>query len=572
MRPASTPPRASGSRIGIRDLGLAAFISVAYMALLVATAPRIGMSRDEGIYVLATNSYAGWFQSFAEHPSRALERESIDRFWSNNHEHPGLVKSLFALSKLANDRLGLADHPTQPYRFPAIVLSGLLIGLTYMFGARTVGRQSGAFAAAALALMPQFFHHAHLACFDVPIAFFLTLTVYYYHRSLASPWFAIPAGLSYGLALATKHNAWILPGVLLVHFLWMAIAELSRRRRVGRASVSLVPYSLLAMTLIGPLVFVATWPWLYHDTVARFREYAGFHLNHEYYNMAFYGLNYYRPPFPIAYPFVMTAFTVPFVTLALAGFALVARFGAFAPWPAEHFLDRERIGLRDLHRTDVLFVGCLFAPIVVIALPSTPIFGGTKHWLAAYPFLALYAGWAARRVVRRTRGLSRFLVAGYPRLVRASIAGILLLPSIVETAHSLPFGLGHYTFFAGFTPGAADKGMNRQFWGYTTAQLGDFFREHAPDGARVYICDTVGESFEMMKRDGALPTNLQAVWTFGAADYAIVHHEHHFAEVDGQLWVAFSPRPVFVLAHDGVPFVSVYENPVHAARRRATSR
>ena len=50
------------------------------------------------------------------------------------------------------------------------------------------------------------------------------------------------------------------------------------------------------------------------------------------------------------------------------------------------------------------------------------------------------------------------------------------------------------------------------------------------------------------------------------ADFVVVHHEHHFAEVDFQAWVAFgSPEPAHVLTYDGVPIVTVYENP----RRRA---
>ena len=40
-----------------------------------------------------------------------------------------------------------------------------------------------------------------------------------------------------------------------------------------------------------------------------------------------------------------------------------------------------------------------FFPLVLIALPSTPIFGGTKHWTTGYPFFALLGGIAVSRVV-----------------------------------------------------------------------------------------------------------------------------------------------------------------------------
>jgi len=50
-----------------------------------------------------------------------------------------------------------------------------------------------------------------------------------------------------------------------------------------------------------------------------------------------------------------------------------------------------------------------------------------------------------------------------------------------------------------------------------------------------------------------------------AADLVLVHHEAHFNEVDYQAWVAFGTvRPVFVLRYDGVPIISVYENPRRA--------
>ena len=53
-----------------------------------------------------------------------------------------------------------------------------------------------------------------------------------------------------------------------------------------------------------------------------------------------------------------------------------------------------------------------------------------------------------------------------------------------------------------------------------------------------------------------------------AADYALVHHEKHFAEVDHQIWNTYgTTRPVYVLTYDGVPIISVYENPRRHALR-----
>ena len=67
-----------------------------------------------------------------------------------------------------------------------------------------------------------------------------------------------------------------------------------------------------------------------------------------------------------------------------------------------------------------------------------------------------------------------------------------------------------------------------------------------------------------------LPENVGIAWSMEDADYVLVHHEHHFAEVEGQAWVAYgSPKPAYVLTYDGVPIVSVYENPRFRDRHRA---
>jgi hypothetical protein len=104
--------------------------------------------------------------------------------------------------------------------------------------------------------------------------------------------------------------------------------------------------------------------------------------------------------------------------------------------------------------------------------------------------------------------------------------------------------------------------MNRQFWGFTTGSIAEWLVAQLPDGGSVWLCDTTAGSWAMLRADGAVPRNIRAARSMGEADFALVHHEPHFAEVDYQLWVAYgTPRPVHVLLYDGVPIISVYENP-----------
>ncbi len=572
----------SPARVGPRDHLIGALLAVSYIAVLLWSSYGLAMSRDESFYVIAAERYGTWYKLLLDDPHSALEQSSIDRLWAYNNEHPALMKTVFAWTWLLDQQgmphlrnaLGLApttlfSQPSLAFRFGGMLSAGLTLWLIYIFGARAADRRIGAFAALAYATIPRIFYHSHLDCFDIPIVLMLTWVVYCYWRSLESPRWAIMTGVAYGFALATKHNAWILPGILAIHWLWVVITELSRRRQGKSSDLTLTPYWFFAMVLIGPLLFVGSWPWLWKDTLARFNEYASFHLHHVYYNIEYFGVNYFRPPFPIGVPFVLTLFTLPLTVIVLSVCGVFVRLRALLPrYLTERFWSRGELKA-DARATDVLWLGCMLAPMIVIALPSTPIFGGTKHWFPAYPFLALFAGHAALYVLvaAESRLISRGLK--HATLVSMLTMALLLAPGFAETIHSHRFALSHYTLAAGGVAGAADKGMNRQFWGFTTGSVAGFLKEKLPKGGSVFIHDTTVQAFEMLKRDGLLPASIHAAANLSEADYVLVHHEKHMVEVDFQAWQAFgSIQPAHVLTYDGVPIITIYEHP----RRRAADK
>jgi hypothetical protein len=111
----------------------------------------------------------------------------------------------------------------------------------------------------------------------------------------------------------------------------------------------------------------------------------------------------------------------------------------------------------------------------------------------------------------------------------------------------------------GGTQGGADLGLNRQFWGFTTESLGPYFEKNAPKGATVFIHDTAWDSWARLVDEKRVPPTLRAVGSPTEAQFSIVHHELHMAEVDYNIWVAYGKStPDFVLTHDGVPIISVY--------------
>lgn len=544
-------------------------LAAGYVAWLVVTSRTLGFARDEGFYFQASTEYARWFDLLWHDSAKALERATIDRYWAPNHEHPALMKSLFGLSWLVLwEKWKVVGQASLAFRLPGMLMSGAAVWATHVFGSRAYGRWAGVVGALLLALMPRVFYHSHLAAFDMGIVtmWTLSLLVYWKASQRGGALWPLVAGLVYGLTLETKHNAWILPAVMVAHGVFTLVARTLRGDRTARYAI---PGSLLAMAVMGPLLLVGLWPWLWHDTWARFQWYANFHLHHEYYNMEFLGRNYFLDPSPRAYAPVMILATVPTITLLLGATGLVDR--ARHAWLALREWRRARreklpadpaLGQRAVD-TDVLVVLAIAAALSPWLLSSkTPIFGGTKHWMTAYPFLCMLAGRGFQAVFGALRDAFPRLAWAREAPATAGLAALCAAAPAAETAHSHPFGLSAYVPIVGGTAGGADLGLNRQFWGFTTQSANAWLSQAAPRGASVYIHDTAWQSWSQMIAEGRLRKDLRGVGTPGEAQFALVHHELHMNEVDYTIWVAFGTvAPAFVVTHDGVPIVSIYRRP-----------
>jgi hypothetical protein len=188
---------------------------------------------------------------------------------------------------------------------------------------------------------------------------------------------------------------------------------------------------------------------------------------------------------------------------------------------------------------------------------ATPIFGGTKHWMTAYPFLCLFAGrgfqHAAARIAELTKGRAWALVSS-PALAASVLAGPLCM-----TLHSAPWGLSFYTPLVGGAPGAASLGLNRTFWGYTTGAVQGFINQRAPPRASVFVHDTALQSWEMLRADGRIRGDLRGTLAISGSALALYHHEPHMQRVEYQTWLEYGhAAPAAVGSYDGVPVVWVY--------------
>jgi hypothetical protein len=592
-----------------RDRLVMGVLALATVTWLLAVEGRQGFGRDEGQYFRAGERYWGWFEELAHnladgHPGRSFTPQGLDRYWNDNApDHPVVAKVLYGLSWRAFHRctctgparflhpipvrgrhitLPLFKRDSTAFRFPAILFAALLVSLVYRFCRRFVAWPAAAAGAALTLAQPHYFFHAQIACFDAPITTMAFAVGYAYWKSLRSPRWGVLSGVVFGIALGTKHNAWLMPIFLLGHYLWMRRGDLlgtNGRRRVPR-----VPLAFASMLVIGPLVFFLHWPWLWQAPILRARTYVNRHLQHEHYNFEYLGRNWNAPvtdprlkPLRITAPFVETLFTVPVTTLALAlvGGVVLARrrrgepVGPEAepeapegvPPPARP--DWRRPGA-DVDRAPGAFlVVQIFGPLCVIALPSTPIFGGVKHFMPAMPYIAVAAALGLDRLTRVVRAGLPALRSGAARALPVSLAALACLPSVVETRRSHPDGLSHYNLLAGGFAGGASLGMNRQFWGYSVLPMLPWVNHH-PDNRAMYWHDVISDALFMYKREGRLDMDVGDAGygppAIARSSVGILFYEKHWAGYEGTFWDEYgTTRPVLVREREGVPLITAYQ-------------
>ncbi|MBZ0233609.1 MAG: glycosyltransferase family 39 protein [Deltaproteobacteria bacterium] len=306
-------------------LWLAAFVMV------VHAQGDVGIARDETVYMGHGSKYARWWLDTLGGKDGMVSEKGITASWGgkgatdNNREHPPLMKTAFGLSEIVlHDKLGVASEVTA-YRVPTAAMFAWLVVVVFFWAAQVWGTATGVIAALLTLFLPRAFFHAGLAAFDAPIATLWVATIYAYWRSVRSPRWAIAAGVLFGLALATKHNALLLPFALAPHFVYVVVRRVRAGEPLGRVWV-VAP----AMAILGPLVLVALWPWLWFDTVAHVRDWLKFHMNHVHYNFEYLGENWNAPPFPWHVALVTTLLTVPAATLAPTAAVLRERWTF--PW------------------------------------------------------------------------------------------------------------------------------------------------------------------------------------------------------------------------------------------------
>lgn len=535
MRDAAAPSRAL-------PLALAALT----VAALWATQADVGFTRDEGYYFTAAQHYEAWIDLLLRSPAEAISARGTERHWSYNAEHPGLAKLLFATSHFVfTTKLGWLPH-TVAWRLPAFLFAGLLAYWLAVLGA-TRSRSAGVLAPLLFFCAERPFFNAHLACFDIPITALHVGVGVAWARALGLVGSApatrrdeVRRGLwlafVYGCALATKHNAWLFPPVLVVHAL---LCPTEVRRRGLRA---------LPWLLLSPAVLFAAWPLLWHDPISHLRFWIEFHLRHVHYAWYFLGRLLRAPPFPVHYPETLLALTLPITTAALLAAALAVQLADFFR--------------RRLQPLRLLELGFAAAALLPFMLTTTPIFGGIKHWLSAVAFLAPEAA-ALLCAIAGSAAIAGASTAWLSWLTRSRATALgavaTLAPGLCQIVHTHPYGTSAYGELAGGIAGAASLGLQRQFWSNNVTAVLPWLNQHVPRGGRVWLHEVNFESYRTYQLAGRLRPDIQYANGPGDAQYAAIQWHREFRNAEFEVWNSFgTQRASTGLWLDETPQVIVY--------------
>ncbi len=580
--PAATPSAATSSgvkRIWERlrqrpDLLWAVALGLVSYVTLRITSPAVGFTRDEGYYFKAGEQYFGWYRELWRNlwAGKLLETFSdatILRFFEYNHEHPALIKTLMGFTWWwTHEVLGVSSH-AEGFRAIGPLFAGLCVALTFALARRArLARPYAVFAGLSWLLMPHNYFYSHLACFDVPVTAMTVAVVYTYLAGRRTLRGALIAGLVFGLACATKHNALFL-GILFVGHWALTRWSAFRFQRGAGGGLRLPPLPLAwpLMVLFAVAIMYLHWPYLWHHPLERFGSYLSFHANHEHYPVSFGDGLLLVPPFPLHFPFTMTAYTVPLgmLVLGVVGMGLALRGIARDPhfrgdgvssWP--HSLDEDPPS-----STHLMWGIMALFPVVLIALPSVPIFGGVKHWMPAMPFLALFAALALERAVAALRSWQprRLAVFSGARLP-AALALLVLLPAAVDTVRTHPYGMSYYNALAGGVRGGAEHNLQRTFWGHSSRQLIVDALNRAPDNSRVFFNRTNYDSVRMYQRDGLLKRSVRYASKVEQSDFALIYYQGGYYEELYKVWQEYgSHQPLESVYLQGVPLVGLYARP-----------
>ena len=510
--------------------------------ILTATTPAIDVTIDETIYIQAADSNAQWMYTLVKDPARALKAETIDDYWTTNHQSAPMEKIWSGMVWLVSRHF---FDPLRANRFGVILLVALLEALLYLMVAGTYGKAAGLFASVALMSLPRFFFHAHLAELDVPVAVAsFALTFLFWKTVDRKSWaWGLLCGVAWGLAVATKFNGMLIPIALVV---WSIIF---------RRNWSVV-LRLFLMGIVAIPTFLLVWPWLYYQTWTRVVDYVNFYLHHGELGQWYLGQFYLPPPWHFVFVTLWAVVPLTLMALFLMGIGRVGN------------------GKRDGGLAWLLTISA-FVSISPFIFGKNLLYDDERLFMPVFPFLAALAGIGFGWLVGWLRKLLERVKRPGMAIPAALLMGIALVaPQFVSMVGLYPHLLSYYSEGVGGLPGAAKLGLETTYWCETFGAAIPYINAHAKPGDAIWAYDKavllyyqeigiLRQDVWIMAKYPHIVPGQNGYGLFGNAQWYIFDYYQTKYGPAGEagylpLQILENQTPVFEVSYQGVPLMKLY--------------
>ncbi len=511
-------------------------------SLVAFTASHYGLTLDEPNYFVASDLEVQWFGEFFRGLVRGdlgsvLSDEKIKSAWRwdpYHVPHPPFSRLLSGLTKAA---LSPFMDKFTAYRVAPALFFALLVVVMYLWMAALFDRVAGLFSALALVLMPNLFGFAHFAVTDMPLTAMWFLTVYCFWKGLKDWRWSLALGVVWGLALATKFPAFLIPIPLL---LW---AHLYHRYSYHN--------NVFSMVFLSPIIMVSLQPYLWHKTLPRIAMFLYDGVSRGYrpevnFAVFFYNKIYATSTLPWYYPFFMTAVSIPETILLASLIGLIA-----LAWV------KQRQGVMVLFLFNAVFI------LSMGLLPGAVLHDVNRLMLPVLPFLGGLASWGIFVLVRTVTDQSQKLtiLQGVKNL-RGKLIGVIFLLVLFQPVLDLliyhPYQLSYYNRLVGGIRGAYQRGLEvTYFMEALTPEFLRFLNKELPPNA-VINASVSNFMLNYYQKENRLRRDIR-ITDSGDFDYYILLTRQSVLSQADRLLIYNNPRPYTSMLLDGVPLVSVYK-------------
>ncbi len=503
-----------------------------YLFMLLYQAERVAITDDAQFYMDAAKNYAGYYTDGWK-KFTYFKKPFIDLHWSTNHEHPPFAKILMAAGYMVNQELKLVPESVS-YRMGISFFAAITLLFIFSFVRRAFSFNAAIFASLFFIFLPRTFFHARVATLDFAVGGACFIFVYCYWRGLSSRFWAWMTGIAFGLALSTKLNAPFMVLPVLIHYFWVKRKELRKH-----PLATIFAPQFLSMALLSLPIFFALWPWLWHDTIVRFKEYVGFHVNHYGILMYYLGEVYSTPRPPWHAPFVMMVVTTPLITLICAVLGIY-----FTRWKKEH------------SKYNPMLLALLSATVSIAALMflPAPYYSGVKLFQPFFPFLAVISGVGLYTVLDRAQLL--------PHRYRFAPFFFFFLPVILSMIDLKHDHLSYYSELIGGTKGAQKYRFEQHYYDLFYYELAAFFNKDLKTFTSVAF-DPNGKEYPQTSRilkNSKLLTPKFLYSDDKNSPYFVLTHEYRWRDYPSHLLKHKWKKPYYIMRRQGVPILTIYKN------------